>query len=160
MSRVTFTEVTKSAVLAAFAQPRELSAPLVDAYLARRALDYLFGFNLSGVLWRKMPSAERLSAGRVQSVALRLVCDREFEIERFVKEERWSVTANVRSSTENVSDHLDDSFVAELTHVRGRKLGTAEPASRAMAFARCAHLRGSVATLQESVNTLNTDATL
>ena len=133
VSRVTFTEVTKSAVLAAFAQPRELSAPLVDAYLARRALDYLFGFNLSGVLWRKMPSAERLSAGRVQSVALRLVCDREFEIERFVKEERWSVTANVRSSTENVSDHLDDSFVAELTHVRGRKLGKAEPASRAHA---------------------------
>ena len=93
MKRVTFTEVTKKAVREAFESPREISAPLVDAYLARRALDYLFGFTLSPVLWRKMPGA--LSAGRVQSAALRLVCEREFEIERFVKEEFWNVFAGL-----------------------------------------------------------------
>ena len=81
VSRVVFNAITKQAVLDAMANPREIDVPLVDAYLARRALDYLVGFTLSPVLWRKLPGAR--SAGRVQSVALRLVCDREAEIERF-----------------------------------------------------------------------------
>lgn len=79
MERITFTEVTERAVRDALAAPREVSAPLVDAYRARRALDYLFGYNLSPVLWRKLPGAR--SAGRVQSVALKLVCEREAAIE-------------------------------------------------------------------------------
>jgi DNA topoisomerase-1 len=77
------------------ANPREIDTPLVDAYLARRALDYLVGFNLSPVLWRKLPGAR--SAGRVQSVALRLVCDRESEIERFVSEEYWQISADLKT---------------------------------------------------------------
>ncbi len=89
--RVVFNAITKKAVLDAMAQPREIDTPLVEAYLARRALDYLVGFNLSPVLWRKLPGAR--SAGRVQSVALRLVCDREEEIERFVAEEYWNISA-------------------------------------------------------------------
>ena len=80
--RVVFNAITKKAVLDAMADPRDIDGPLVDAYLARRALDYLVGFTLSPVLWRKLPGSR--SAGRVQSVALRLVCDREAEIERFV----------------------------------------------------------------------------
>ncbi|KAL4422983.1 hypothetical protein ABPG77_005463 [Micractinium sp. CCAP 211/92] len=80
--RITFTEVTKRAVEEALRQPRDISQPLVHAYMARRALDYLYGFSLSPVLWRKVPGAR--SAGRVQSVALRLVCEREAEIEAFV----------------------------------------------------------------------------
>ncbi|TIX75945.1 MAG: DNA topoisomerase I, partial [Mesorhizobium sp.] len=87
VSRVVFNAITKSSVLEAMANPRQIDAPLVDAYLARRALDYLVGFTLSPVLWRKLPGAR--SAGRVQSVALRLVCDRELEIERFIREEYW-----------------------------------------------------------------------
>jgi len=79
VERVTFNAITKQAVLDAIAHPRQIDEPLVDAYLARRALDYLVGFTLSPVLWRKLPGAR--SAGRVQSVALRLVCDREAEIE-------------------------------------------------------------------------------
>ena len=82
VSRVVFNAITKQSVLEAMANPRQIDAPLVDAYLARRALDYLVGFTLSPVLWRKLPGAR--SAGRVQSVALRLVCDRETEIERFM----------------------------------------------------------------------------
>ena len=81
--RVVFNSITKQAVLDAMANPRDIDPPLVDAYLARRALDYLVGFTLSPVLWRKLPGAR--SAGRVQSVALRFVCDREAEIERFVR---------------------------------------------------------------------------
>jgi DNA topoisomerase-1 len=88
-------------VLDAMANPREIDAPLVDAYLARRALDYLVGFNLSPVLWRKLPGAR--SAGRVQSVALRLVCDREAEIERFVAEEYWQISADLKTPR---GDHL------------------------------------------------------
>lgn len=91
VERVTFNAVTKPAVLAALKSPREIDAPLVDAYLARRALDYLVGFSLSPVLWRKLPGAR--SAGRVQSVALRLVCDREAEIEAFRTQEYWSIEA-------------------------------------------------------------------
>ena len=80
VKRVVFNAITKKAVLDAMANPRDIDTPLVDAYLARRALDYLVGFNLSPVLWRKLPGAR--SAGRVQSVALRLVCDREREIDK------------------------------------------------------------------------------
>src|SRR3546814_20985966 len=79
--RVVFYEVTRNAVLDAVANPRDLNRELVDAYLARRALDYLVGFTLSPVLWRKVPGSR--SAGRVQSVALRLICEREAEIEVF-----------------------------------------------------------------------------
>src|ERR1700733_3044942 len=82
IERVVFNAITKQAVTEAMAHPRAIDQALVDAYLARRALDYLFGFTLSPVLWRKLPGAR--SAGRVQSVALRLVCDRELEIEKFV----------------------------------------------------------------------------
>jgi DNA topoisomerase-1 len=91
--RITFTEVTKSAVEAALASPREVSMPLVEAYMARRALDYLFGFNLSPLLWRKLPGAR--SAGRVQSVALRFVADREAEIEAFTPQQYWTIHAQV-----------------------------------------------------------------
>ncbi len=91
VKRVAFNAVTKQAVLAAMSEPREIDTPLVSAYLARRALDYLVGFTLSPVLWRKLPGAR--SAGRVQSVALRLVCDREAEIEAFRTDEYWTVDA-------------------------------------------------------------------
>src|ERR1700753_3294075 len=91
VQRVTFNAITKSAVAEAMANPRQIDMELVDAYLARRALDYLVGFNLSPVLWRKLPGAR--SAGRVQSVALRLVVDREIEIEKFVSREYWSILA-------------------------------------------------------------------
>jgi len=91
VERVAFNAVTKQAILAALEQPREIDAPLVSAYLARRALDYLVGFTLSPVLWRKLPGAR--SAGRVQSVALRLVCDREAEIEKFKSDEYWTIEA-------------------------------------------------------------------
>src|SRR5215203_903040 len=93
VERVTFNAITKDAVQTAMRQPREIDRALVDAYLARRALDYLVGFNLSPVLWRKLPGAR--SAGRVQSVALRLVCDRELEIETFVTREYWSLVATL-----------------------------------------------------------------
>lgn len=92
VKRVVFNAITKNAVLDAMANPRDLDEPLVDAYLARRALDYLVGFTLSPVLWRKLPGSR--SAGRVQSVALRLVCERETEIEKFKPQEFWTVTSN------------------------------------------------------------------
>ena len=95
IDRVAFNAITKSAVLEAMAHPRKIDQDLVDAYLARRALDYLVGFTLSPVLWRKLPGAR--SAGRVQSVALRLICDRETEIEIFTPEEYWTVAASVTS---------------------------------------------------------------
>ena len=97
VERVTFNAITKSAVLEAMAQPRQLDMELVEAYLARRALDYLVGFTLSPVLWRKLPGAR--SAGRVQSVALRIVVDRELEIERFRAQEYWSVEADVTADS-------------------------------------------------------------
>ncbi len=93
IERVAFNAVTRQAILAALAEPRRIDEPLVDAYLARRALDYLVGFTLSPVLWRKLPGAR--SAGRVQSVALRLVCDREAEIEAFRTEEYWTIEATL-----------------------------------------------------------------
>lgn len=114
VKRVAFNAITKKAVLDAIANPRDIDEPLVDAYLARRALDYLFGFTLSPVLWRKLPGAR--SAGRVQSVALRLVADRESEIERFIREEYWNIAALLKTPR-------SDSFTARLTAVDGKKLG-------------------------------------
>jgi DNA topoisomerase-1 len=112
VERVVFNAVTKSAVLDAIAHPRQINEELVDAYLARRALDYLVGFTLSPVLWRKLPGAK--SAGRVQSVALRLICERESEIEAFKAQEYWTVDADVRAPAGN--------FGAHLTHLDGKKL--------------------------------------
>ncbi|EJN04814.1 type I DNA topoisomerase [Phyllobacterium sp. YR531] len=114
VKRVVFNAITKGAVLEAMANPRDIDMPLVDAYLARRALDYLFGFTLSPVLWRKLPGAR--SAGRVQSVALRLVADREAEIERFVREEYWNIAALLKTPR-------NDGFEARLISVDGKKLG-------------------------------------
>jgi DNA topoisomerase I len=113
VKRVVFNAITKKAVLDAMAQPRDIDIPLVDAYLARRALDYLVGFNLSPVLWRKLPGAR--SAGRVQSVALRLVCDRESEIERFVSEEYWNLSAILKTPR-------GDEFEARLVSADGKRL--------------------------------------
>ena len=93
IERVVFNAITKQAVTDAMKNPRQIDGALVDAYMARRALDYLVGFTLSPVLWRKLPGAR--SAGRVQSVALRLVCDRELEIEKFVPREYWSLVATL-----------------------------------------------------------------
>ncbi|PKP82339.1 MAG: type I DNA topoisomerase [Alphaproteobacteria bacterium HGW-Alphaproteobacteria-18] len=95
IERVVFNAITKSAVTQAMEHPRAIDAELVDAYLARRALDYLVGFNLSPVLWRKLPGSR--SAGRVQSVALRIVCDRENEIESFRAQEYWNILAQLRA---------------------------------------------------------------
>jgi DNA topoisomerase-1 len=96
VDRVVFNAVTKEAITEAMRHPREIDEALVDAYLARRALDYLVGFNLSPVLWRKLPGAR--SAGRVQSVTLRIVCDRELEIEKFVPREYWSILAHLKTA--------------------------------------------------------------
>ncbi len=117
VKRVAFNEITKSAVLDAISKPRELDQDLIDAYLARRALDYLVGFTLSPVLWRKLPGAR--SAGRVQSVALRLICERESEIERFRAQEYWSIEADFRTRERK-------SFTARLTHLDGKKLDRLE----------------------------------
>src|SRR3954463_1620501 len=112
VERVTFNAITKSAVLEAMAHPRGLDEDLIDAYRARRALDYLVGFTLSPVLWRKLPGAK--SAGRVQSVALRLVVDREREIEMFRAQEYWSVTATLEAD--------GTEFAARLVRYNGDKI--------------------------------------
>ncbi len=111
--RITFNEITRSAVRAAMAHPRDLDQPLIEAYLARRALDYLVGFTLSPVLWRKLPGSR--SAGRVQSVALRLICEREAEIEVFRAREYWTVEAAFTTPA-------GAAFTARLTHLDGKKL--------------------------------------
>ena len=113
VERVVFNAVTKEAVLDAMRHPRAIDGPLVSAYLARRALDYLVGFTLSPVLWRKLPGAR--SAGRVQSVALRLVCDRELEIERFKAQEYWSILADLATAK-------NETFQARLVAADGKKL--------------------------------------
>jgi DNA topoisomerase-1 len=113
VTRVVFNAITKSAVTEAMKHPRDVDAPLVHAYLARRALDYLVGFNLSPVLWRKLPGAR--SAGRVQSVCLRLIVEREMEIEAFNPREYWSVKAQL-------STPRGQSFEARLTSLAGKKL--------------------------------------
>jgi DNA topoisomerase-1 len=113
IERVVFNAITKQAVTEAMQNPREIDGALVDAYLARRALDYLVGFTLSPVLWRKLPGSR--SAGRVQSVALRLVCDREREIEVFVPQEYWSIAALLATPR-------NDTFEARLVGADGEKI--------------------------------------
>src|SRR6185436_2087742 len=113
IERVVFNAITKQSVSEAMKHPREIDGALVDAYRARRALDYLVGFTLSPVLWRKLPGAR--SAGRVQSVALRLVADRELEIEKFVAREYWSLVATLATPR-------NDTFEARLVGADGRKI--------------------------------------
>src|SRR5947207_11582018 len=113
VERVVFNAITKQAVLDAMKHPRSIDDALVDAYLARRALDYLVGFTLSPVLWRKLPGAR--SAGRVQSVALRLVADRELEIEKFVAREYWSLVATLATPR-------NETFEARLVGADGKRI--------------------------------------
>ncbi|MCA3254972.1 MAG: type I DNA topoisomerase [Alphaproteobacteria bacterium] len=122
--RVTFNEITKAAVTGAMAKPRDLDQPLVDAYLARRALDYLVGFTLSPVLWRKLPGAK--SAGRVQSVALRLIVDREREIEAFQTREYWTVDGDFATDG-------GKPFTARLVEWQGKKLDKFDLGNAALA---------------------------
>jgi DNA topoisomerase-1 len=127
--RITFNEITRNAIRHAVAHPRELDQPLIEAYLARRALDYLVGFTLSPVLWRKLPGSK--SAGRVQSVALRLICEREAEIEAFRPREYWTVDGHFTTPG-------GAPFTARLFHLDGKRLdqfdlNTAELANRAKA---------------------------
>jgi DNA topoisomerase-1 len=129
VQRVTFNEITKTAVQYAMKHPRALDMPLIEAYMARRALDYLVGFTLSPVLWRKLPGSR--SAGRVQSVSLRLICEREAEIEIFRAREYWSVEAHFQTPA-------GAPFTAKLSHLDGKKLdqfdlNNAEKAARAKA---------------------------
>jgi DNA topoisomerase I len=129
IERVVFNAITKQAVTDAMKHPRKIDAALVDAYLARRALDYLVGFTLSPVLWRKLPGAR--SAGRVQSVALRLVCDRELEIEKFVAKEYWSISATLATPRK-------ETFEARLVGADGQKIQRLDIGSgaEAQAFTR------------------------
>ena len=113
IERVVFNAITRDAVTEAMRHPRQIDQALVDAYLARRALDYLVGFGLSPVLWRKLPGAR--SAGRVQSVALRLVCDREMDIEKFRPREYWSLIAHLKTKA-------NEAFTARLVGADGRKI--------------------------------------
>jgi len=126
VERVVFNAITKQSILEAMKNPRKIDTALVDAYLARRALDYLVGFTLSPVLWRKLPGAR--SAGRVQSVALRLVCDRELEIEKFVAREYWSIVARLATPRNDV-------FEARLVGADGKKIQRLDIASGAEAEA-------------------------
>ena len=132
--RVVFNAITRQSVLDALANPRDVDMPLVDAYLARRALDYLVGFTLSPVLWRKLPGAR--SAGRVQSVALRLVSEREAEIERFVREDYWQIAALLKTPR-------GDGFEARLTTYDGKKLQKLDIKSQEQADAIKAMLEGA-----------------
>jgi DNA topoisomerase-1 len=134
LARITFNAITKDAVQAAMANPRHIDQPLVDAYLARRALDYLVGFTLSPVLWRKLPGAR--SAGRVQSVALRLIVEREREIEAFTPREYWTVEARLKAAN-------GQSFTARLTALDGRKLDRFALADEAAAEAARAKVERS-----------------
>ena len=133
VERVVFNAVTKEAVLHAMHHPRTIDGPLVNAYLARRALDYLVGFTLSPVLWRKLPGAR--SAGRVQSVALRLVCDRELEIEQFKPQEYWTIIAELATGK-------NETFQARLFSADGKKLEKFDIADTATAERLKAALKG------------------
>ncbi len=137
VSRVTFNAITKAAVTTAMANPRQIDMELVDAYLARRALDYLVGFTLSPVLWRKLPGAR--SAGRVQSVALRLVVEREQEIEAFRAREYWTVEADVSAGS--------DPFLARLSVHEGNKLGKFDLGDEAKAHAARAAVQAGAFTV-------------
>ncbi len=124
--RISFNEITKNAIRTAMAHPRDLDQSLIEAYLARRALDYLVGFTLSPVLWRKLPGSR--SAGRVQSVALRLICEREAEIETFRAREYWTVEADFTTPR-------GDPFTARLTHLDGKRLDPFDLADERAALA-------------------------
>ncbi|HJQ56041.1 MAG TPA: type I DNA topoisomerase, partial [Vineibacter sp.] len=131
VKRVAFNAITKNAVQEAVAHPRDIDQPLVEAYLARRALDYLVGFTLSPVLWRKLPGSK--SAGRVQSVALRLICEREAEIEAFRAREYWTVDTLFTTPR-------GQTFTARLTHLNGEKLDKFDIATEAEALAAKAQI--------------------
>ncbi|KAB7647905.1 type I DNA topoisomerase [Polymorphobacter fuscus] len=137
-SRVTFNEITKTAILAAMKHPRELDSALIDAYRARRALDYLVGFTLSPVLWRKLPGAK--SAGRVQSVALRLICQRESEIEAHRPREYWTIDAAMVSAA-------GQAFPARLSLWQGKKLDRFDIPDAAAAARAVADVRSGVFTV-------------
>eukprot|EP00850_Spirogloea_muscicola_P019100 SM000183S03994 [mRNA] locus=s183:153181:162341:- [translate_table: standard] len=139
VQRVTFHEITKRAVLQAMASPRSISKELVDAYMARKALDYLIGFALSPILWSKLPGSR--SAGRVQSVALRMICERETEVEAFKSKEYWSVEAELKSQR-------GASFTARLTHLQGKKLSQLDLESRELAEMACHQLAGAQLLIQ------------
>ncbi len=124
VSRISFNEITRGAIREAIAHPRDLDLPLIEAYMARRALDYLVGFTLSPVLWRKLPGSR--SAGRVQSVALRLICDREAEIEIFKAREYWTIEAVLITPG-------GAPFTARLTHLNGKRLDQFDLNSKALA---------------------------
>ncbi len=140
VQRVTFNEITKKAVQEAFNRPRALDQDLIDAYLARRALDYLVGFNLSPVLWRKLPGSK--SAGRVQSVALRLICEREAEIEKFRAQEYWSIEALLHSKD-------GAPFTARLTTLAGNKLDKLDIPNEEAANAAALRIRNKALQVQK-----------
>jgi DNA topoisomerase I len=149
VERVVFNAVTKEAVLDAMRHPRAIDGPLVNAYLARRALDYLVGFTLSPVLWRKLPGAR--SAGRVQSVALRLVCDRELEIEQFKTQEYWSILAELATAK-------NETFQARLVSADGKKFEKFDICDQATADRLKAALEGgrfTVATIESKAQRRN-----
>jgi DNA topoisomerase-1 len=133
VERVVFNAITKSAITEAMKHPRAIDMELVEAYLARRALDYLVGFTLSPVLWRKLPGAR--SAGRVQSVALRLIVDREIEIEAFRTQEYWTVEADVTAG--------GDPFLARLVKHEGKRLGRLDLDAEAAVRAKAAVEQGA-----------------
>jgi DNA topoisomerase-1 len=133
VQRVAFNAITKASVMEAMAHPRDVDAALVDAYLARRALDYLVGFTLSPVLWRKLPGSR--SAGRVQSVALRLICDRELEIEAFKSQEYWSIDGTFTTSS-------GQEFTAGLSAIDGKRLEKLQIKDGISAEAIAAALKG------------------
>ncbi|MGQ2992000.1 type I DNA topoisomerase [Brevundimonas sp.] len=138
VQRVTFNAITKASVLEAMAQPRDLDMELVEAYLARRALDYLVGFTLSPVLWRKLPGAR--SAGRVQSVALRIVVDRELEIERFRPQEYWSIEADLAADS--------PPFTARLVKHAGKRIQRLDVRDEATASAARAAIAAGAFTIR------------
>ena len=139
VERVTFNAITKQAVTDAMKAPRDLDHDLIDAYLARRALDYLFGFTLSPVLWRKLPGAK--SAGRVQSVALRLIVDREREIEAFRAQEYWQVLARL--------EHDGTGFEARLVKFDGSKIDRLTIGEQGTALRAKAAVEGAPFTVEE-----------
>ncbi len=136
--RVTFNEITKTAVQKAFEKARDVDQSLVDAYLARRALDYLVGFNLSPILWRKLPGSR--SAGRVQSVALRLICEREREIEKFDPQEYWSIEADFKTPK-------GKNFKGRLTHLDSQKLKKFDIGNEAAAQTALSKIKGQEYTI-------------
>jgi DNA topoisomerase I len=152
VSRVVFNAITKAAVTEAMKNPRQVDEPLVEAYLARRALDYLVGFKLSPVLWRKLPGAR--SAGRVQSVCLRLIVEREMEIEAFTAREYWSVRAVLETPR-------GKTFEARLTTLGGKKLDRYDldnQAAATMAVQAVSSRALSVASVEAKPSTRNPSA--